>query len=413
MTIGALYGQLPRRLIPVSRQAPVQRPETPFLLAYLPVLTAIAVAYLVAGATLSSLPLHLTRDLGYGADLVGAVAGTQFLFAILGRLLAGRLSDRIGPRAVICMGLVLTSLSGVFYLLSLIPGLSSAAMLWALFAGRALMGAGEAFIITSGQAWGIALVGPDRSASAIGWAGTALFLALAVGGPVGGVLYAMGGFSAVAWITVLAPALSMAAIFLRPAIQPGGGASIGSLRVVQAVILPGLVMCLAGFCFSAMAFFSVLLAVERTWTPTWALFTAFSVGLVAMRVGFGTLPDRLGGMRTAVVSLAAIALSLAAVALAPTMAFGVPASVICGASYAFVYPALGRVAVRNLPPQNAGSAVAWYSAFNDLALAVTNPLLGLIAASAGLGAVFGTAALCAMVGLMLALWLVTRPDHAN
>jgi MFS family permease len=399
--------------MPADGRPQVTEPTFRFLVAYLPVLLAIAVAYLVAGASLSSLPLHLTRDLNYGADLVGLIAGTQFLFAIIGRLLAGRLSDRIGPRAVICAGLGLTSLSGAFYLVSLIAGLPSTAMLAALFGGRALMGAGEAFIITSGQAWGIALVGRDRAASAIGWAGTALFLALALGGPVGGLLYGTGGFAAVAWFTLAAPVLSLAPIYLRPALRPDPAAAIGSARVLCAVALPGLVMCLAGFCFSAMAFFSVLLAEDRGWVPPWALFTGFSCGLVAMRMGFGTLPDRVGGLRTAIGCLAAMAVSLASVGLAPSMLLGVVASVICGASYAFIYPALGRVAVRSLPAANSGSAVAFYSAFNDLALAVTNPILGLIAVRFGIGAVIGTAAASAIAGLALATFLSTRTGNAN
>ncbi len=92
---------------------------------------------------------------------------------------------------------------------------------------------------------------------------------------------------------------------------------------------------------------------------------------------------------------------------------GLIASLACGASYAFIYPALGRVAVRSLSSIGAGSVIAAYSAFNDLALAITNPVLGLIADRAGIGAVYAVAACASLTGILLTGYLSTRSDRAN
>jgi MFS family permease len=386
--------------------------ERSFPAAYLPVLCAIAAAYLVTGSALSALPLFLHRDMGFGVGIVGAAAGLQFLCILLARLVSGRMCDRLGPKRVIIAGLVLTAFAGIAYLLSLAFS-TPALLLAAIFAGRALSGVGEAFVITSGQMSGIALMGRDKSAAAIGWAGTSLFLGLAVGGPLGGITYEAGGFGTVAMMSIVLPLLCILPILSLPEIRPAPTRRAEFRTVFSAVIGPGLAMCLAGFAFSGLAFFSVLLAVDRDWQPNWGIFTAFSLGLVFMRVGFGTVPDRLGGMRTALWSFAALIVALSALVLAPSHAMGLLAGFLCGASYSFIYPALGRVAVRTMPAAHAGSALALYSAFNDVSLAVSNPLLGLVAERAGIGAVFVVAAIGAAGGLILTATLLLRAQGAK
>ncbi|MDI4740344.1 hypothetical protein MJN54_34785, partial [Salmonella enterica subsp. enterica serovar Kentucky] len=42
-----------------------------------------------------------------------------------------------------------------------------------------------------------------------------------------------------------------------------------------------------------------------------------------------------------------------------------------------VFPALGVVAVKAVPPQNQGAALATYTVFMDMSLGVTGPLAGL------------------------------------
>lgn len=376
-----------------------------------PALLAIAAVFLVAGASLATLPLHLHRDLGYGAAVVGTVAGTQFFVALLCRLWSGRLVDRIGPKQVTCIGLVISGASGLAYIASL--GATPTAALALIFAGRAAMGAGEALVITAGQTWCLAILGTDRSAAAIGWAGTALFVALAIGGPLGSAVFAETGFAGISVATLTLPLLALPAILVRTPTRPAAPSITASWRTLSSVALPGLIMCLAGFCYSAMTNFSPLLALDRGWSATWAPLTAFSLGLVAMRVVFSTIPDRLGGIRTAYLSLAAMTLSLAALITAGTPIAGLFASFASGAAYAFIYPALGRVAVRSLSTLGAGSVIAAYSAFNDLALAVTNPLLGLVADRAGITAVYAVAAVASLAGILLTRRLATRSARAN
>ena len=69
-----------------------------------PVIGAVFVAFLVIGMALPVLPLHVHQGLGFGAFLVGLVAGSQFMAAILSRVWAGRQSDTRGPKTAVIIG---------------------------------------------------------------------------------------------------------------------------------------------------------------------------------------------------------------------------------------------------------------------------------------------------------------------
>ncbi len=73
--------------------------------------------------------------------------------------------------------------------------------------------------------------------------------------------------------------------------------------VLMAVARAGVASGLAGFIFSALAFFSVLLFLDRWWQPTWTPFSVFALVLILKRVLFGGLPDRFGPRETAPVFL--------------------------------------------------------------------------------------------------------------
>lgn len=373
------------------------------LLAALPALLAVAMVFLVTGASLATLPLYIHQKLGYGAGVVGMVAGAQFVCAMLSRIWAGQMADGQGPKAAMLWGLAMTLVAGCFYLGSTLLAATPAIALASLFTARLFLGGAESFIITSGQSWGLALAGQDRAAAVIGWTGTALYVSLAVGAPLGGALYGLMGFGGIAAITLVVPVLTLALILSASGPKPLPKTTGRAPSVLAAVARPGMAAGLAGFSYSSMAFFSVLLFLDRGWQPTWAPFSAFAVALVLMRLTFSSLPDRMGGRKTALLFLMVQIVSLAGLIQGSAESIALVASFMAGVGYAFIYPALGREAVRAVAPERVGRAVGYYSAFFDLSMGVSGLLLGLIADRIGLWAVF----LAAIVASALAAALVT------
>lgn len=69
--------------------------------------SAEAAMFLGVGALVGFLPLYATRQAGLGNSEVGVILASQLVMAMLGKPLTGRLSDRIGRKPMILVGLLL------------------------------------------------------------------------------------------------------------------------------------------------------------------------------------------------------------------------------------------------------------------------------------------------------------------
>jgi len=168
-------------------EEPVAAPRVELTL--LPIMGVVFVAFVVIGAAMPVLPLHVHDGLGLGTFVVGLVAGSQFAASLILRPWAGGYSDSRGAKRGVVVGLLAAAASGLLYLLSL--GFSGAplASVAILLLGRALLGGAESSIITAAVSWGLALVDPRSTGKVIAWVGSAMFAAFAVGAPAGSPLY--------------------------------------------------------------------------------------------------------------------------------------------------------------------------------------------------------------------------------
>ncbi len=375
-----------------------------------PPLSAISIVFLVAGAALATVPIFVSSELGLGAWAIGLIAGSQFIAALCSRLSAGRYSDTRGPKKAVVSGLLMTMAAGIICTLAYFLRSSPLAAAAVLLIGRTILGSAESFIITGAQSWALAVAGPGRSAQVIGWAGTALFLALALGAPLGGLLQGTWGFWAVGVFSTITPALVLASILGLPEVIPERGHALHLGAVFVQVRVFGAIMALVGFGYGAMVSFGVLLFAERGWFPTWGALTAFSIGLVIARLAIGSLPDRLGGVRAAALLLVVNTLGFGALTIATHHVVGLAAAFVAGFGYSVVYPALGREAVRRVPARDRGIAMAVYSAFIDVSLGLGSPILGIAAGAFGAASVFGFACASAVLamGLLSMLAMGTR-----
>jgi MFS family permease len=370
----------------------------------LPIMAVVFIAFLVIGLALPVLPLHVHEGLGFGAFVVGLVAGSQFAAALLSRLWAGNYADQRGAKLAVITGLLVAAVAGLLYWLSLRfvpePGTSVAI----LILGRALLG-GESFIITGALAWGLALGGPQNAGKVMAWIGMAMYAAYAVGAPAGTAIYAGYGFRAIALATMLVPLGTLVLVApLRP-IPPVAHARPAFTQVAGAVWVPGVGLALSSLGYGAIMTFIMLLFAQHGWGQGWLTLTGFSVAFIVARVVFGHLADRIGGAKVALVCVLIEAAGLALIWLSsgPTLAlFG---AVVTGFGYSLVYPGFGVEAVRRAPPESRGLAMGAYTAFLDLALGVANPALGLVASRAGLRAVFLVSSLIVMSAATIAVRL--------
>src|SRR6516165_4468287 len=105
-----------------------------------PLMVAVLVGFLVIGAALPVLPLHVHDVLDFGPVMVGVVAGCQFAASLVARIWSGRAADTQGPKWAVMVGLAGSVLAGLLYLLSLSFLSAPRVSIGVLLAGRAVLG---------------------------------------------------------------------------------------------------------------------------------------------------------------------------------------------------------------------------------------------------------------------------------
>ncbi|CAG2153602.1 putative MFS-type transporter YfcJ [Cupriavidus yeoncheonensis] len=377
----------------------------------LSLMACVFAVFLVTGAALPALPLYIHDSLGFSTFTVGLVSGAQFTASLLCRLWSGTISDRRGPKFAVTAGLMMAMLAGLLYLGSLMAIGRAGLAIAILLVGRVLLGGAESFIMIGAQSWCLSLSGPSKVGRMIAWIGTAMFVALALGAPLGSVLFKNFGFASIGLATLLGSAATLLLVSPIPATNPAPQSRKATGQVLKAVWIPGVAMAFSSLGYGIMTAFAVLLFVQRGWQPAWLSFTAFAVSLMAARVLFGPLPDRLGGARTAAIFIAIHSAGLALIWLSPEAWLAFVGSAMAGFGYALVYPGFGMEAMARAPAQARGLAMGVYTAFIDLALGIFTPLLGLVANVLGLDMIFLIAALLALCAVPIAMWLRTHPTQ--
>lgn len=332
-------------------------------------------SYLTIGLPLAVLPGYVHDVMGFSAFWAGLVISLQYFATLLSRPHAGRYADSLGPKKIVVFGLCGCFLSGLGYLTAGLTASLPVISLLLLCLGRVILGIGQSFAGTGSTLWGVGVVGSLHIGRVISWNGIVTYGAMAMGAPLGVVFYHWGGLQALA------------------------------------LIIMGVALALASAGFGVIATFITLFYDAKGWDGAAFALTLFSCAFVGTRLLFPNGINRIGGLNVAMIcfSVEIIGLLLVGVATMPWMAkIGV---LLAGAGFSLVFPALGVVAVKAVPQQNQGAALATYTVFMDLSLGVTGPLAGLVMSWAGVPVIYLAAAGLVAIALLLTWRLKKRPPE--
>jgi MFS family permease len=347
-------------------------------------------AYFALGIVVPVLPVYMRGELRAGNVSVGVVMASYAVTTLCGRPLGGLWGDRAGYRRPASVGAVLILAGTLGY--SLLPSVA-----WLLLC-RLVLGLGEGLSQAACITWAVSLA-PARTRAAIlsytgvsGWAGVAL------GALVGDGAAARFGYSGTFVFGALAPALGLGILAFIPAAPHTTRSASTLAHLASRFARQGAAYALVTVGYAGVLTFGVLfLRVHGAASPS-LLLRVFVAGVIGVRLVVGGLPARLGPARTAALCAVAQASGTALVAAVPGSPFAVSVGgTVAGVGFGLTFPSIALDALERAPAGDRGAAIGIVSAFFDLGMAASGPVLGAIADRAGYAAAFGFAAGCAAI----------------
>lgn len=366
-----------------------------------PAVAVMLLFFVGVGATLPVLP-EAVRDTGAGPTSLGIVFGVFPFAALLGRLVAGRWTDRRGRVITLRLGLLISMLAGVVFLLPLsVLGLGLA---------RTLHGFADALIYTAASAYVLDRAPEHRRPQALSLLGAGIWGGYALGPLVGAPLD-------IAQVGLVIVATSIVGLLLTTRLSESTvqGPRATGLRgfLPRGVSLPGISLGLGNLGYAVIVGFLVVHLDDRGARGVLAL-TSFSVAVFVGRLIVVPLAARVGILRTTPYGLAAMAIGLLVIASTDSTLVGASAAAVIGLGYCLPFPALATLVAGRVPPQERGAALGALTAFYDVFVGVGSVIAGVLAARAGTPSVFllGAAGVVAAAGINVVLARQERVERA-
>lgn len=377
--------------------------KTPLSKTLLIVFSIIFMEFLIMGISLGILPVYVHDTLKFSNIVVGLVIGIQYLATLLTRHFAGKMADIKGGKKSVVTGILISSTSGAFCLISYILAASPAFSLIALLAGRILLGVGESYLVIGIFAWGFALVGSENVGKVMVWNGMGMYGGIACGAPLGLLLTSLFSLKVSFVAMILFPFISyLTMLLLKDVPLPVNVTRLPFYKAVHLVWKSGTGLALASIGFGGIASFITLYFIQRSWDGASLALTSFGAGYILMRLFFAHFPDKFGGARVAIVSLLIEIAGQLLIWKAPNAITGIAGAGLTGLGMSLVFPAFGIIAVKKVNPENRGMAMAAYNAFFDLGMGLTAPIAGLVAGTGNYNNIYILGAIAAVISAGLA-----------
>jgi MFS family permease len=375
--------------MPIRASGPTQG-ERLFTPAFMTLAIAELAYFTAEGLTIPVTPLFARDALGADPFGVGVAVGVFAVAALILRPIAGRSADRRGRRLLLIGGALLYAIVTAAHAFAPDVGV--------LIVLRFLLGAAEAFFFVAGFAALADLAPPGRMGEALSFNSLALYLGIAIGPFLGETLIGAGGFT-LAWIGGAALALAAAALAWRlPETSTPDPNAPGAPLIVRAALGPGAALGLGITAMAGFLAFVSLHARDVGLDGARMILLAFGLTVVACRIVFARLPDRVPPFPLGAAALMLGAIGIAVAGLVSDAAGLLVGAVLLAVGVAFMTPAFFAAIFNRVAPSERGAASGTATVFLDLAFGGGPMIFGLVAGLAGIPAAFLVGAAIAGAG---------------
>jgi DHA1 family multidrug resistance protein-like MFS transporter len=352
----------------------------------------------------------------YAAELGASVSEAGFIIAVYSYVTAlltvpsGRVSDKVGVRRFMILGLGVFVLAPLLYPLVNKPG----QLIWV----RMFHGLAYAFFLPSGFAAAAALASPERRGEAMGWYTMSAHLGHTLGPITGGFILKRWGFEAAFVASSVVAVLGFLLTLLRiPA--PQHNRSQGTQNVswgnwlrqkpLQACLLMQFVI---AFGMGNIGAYLPLYcrSIGLTSVGAGLILTALFASSTVTRAPAGRLSDQIGGKPMMLLGMTLIVLAVGSLSLFQTLSYLVLSGILFGMGMGISAPALLAQVAKSSSPEMLGVSMGITTFSFHLGLAVGPTSMGYVAKGSGFEIMF---LLCASVlgaGLLASTGLLRKPE---
>ena len=339
---------------------------------------------------------------------IGLIYASFAVSSVTCRLLAARLSRRLGATRVVRRGLLVCFVGTFMFFVFPHP------LFYAL--ARLMHGAGFGMTSTLMVSMAAQVIPPRRMGEGLGYLGLGATMALAVGPLMGLWVSTSYGYKAmfvsIAFCYVAASLISLTLPPLRLASdsmeEPPGLRTFFERRAFPAASL----VLFYGAAACAVSAYLALYCQEASLPSAAGFFVVSTVGTVAARLSSGRIFDRFGHRVVIIPAMLILCLALSAVVALPTPLYFYSAAVVYGLGAGAIFPSLQALTISSVPADRRTIAAAIYFIAFDLGIGMGTAAMGFLAGRMGTFSVVFLAAVCVIMA-MGALYLYYYPRHGR
>lgn len=372
-------------------------------------ITVSALAYFIAiGVTVPVLPRYVEEVLHGGGTAVGVAVGAFAVSAAALRPLVGRIGDERGRRVLVIGGASVAAVSVLGY-----AAFDNFAWLVAM---RLLTGVGEAAMFV-GAATAVQDLAPAaRRGEATSYFSVAVYGGLAIGPLLGESVRTQWGVHATWYVSaamcVVAALVAVGMPRVRPMVERRDLVTKRKF-LHRAALRPGIVLALSTTAFAGFSAFVPLYVKDIGLTSSGLVFAEYAFAVLAVRVFFARLPDRLGSIPGA-----SLAMLLQSVGLVAMFALHSPGGLyastfVYSMGVSLLYPSLFPLVVDAAPEHERSQAIATFTLFFDVSQGLGAFVLGVVVSLSSERFAFLAAGLLSALALVLLRTTVIDPGGSQ
>lgn len=338
----------------------------------------------------SQLPIMspFAKSLGAGPALIGLAVGMYSFSNMFGNILAGHWIDKHGAKKVLILGFLLTGLILLLYVLVVTP--------WQLIAVRFLHGLFSGFLVPAAFTVIANSRKDGKQGKSMAVSGVAVGISAIIGPAFGGIVASKYGVN---WVFIIIAIIMLIIVVISFFFIPDKRVQVTRkleppvTTLLSLVKTPMLGISFIG-AFSLMFAQGVLaymlpLQVESLQLGTQysgILLSTFGItAIIIFALPTNRLFDHFQYQNTMMTGMSIIGLALILLSLSSTLFLLLICMIIYGTGFAFLFPSISAMLVKNTDEETRGKAFGLFYAFFSLGVVVGSSLTGVLAVSFGTG----------------------------